>query len=121
RRSSVLRVIVECIPHGFESETQTIGLMTIVNKGNHKNRPAYGNYEVWETNMDTAKRSPKFDILNHNRDHGFWPLVQQAASFFGYNENKTPESDMPTHFWPKLARIHKDDLQAVRKKYLQLA
>lgn len=46
RGLNMLRVTVEIVPHGIESEKEVIDSFKIINNLSCEGRPAYGNYDV---------------------------------------------------------------------------
>ena len=66
----MLRVKIEMVPFGDESQTKLIEEFKIINTGQHKNSPEYGEYIVHHTNGS-------FVIDEHIRKFGCFPLIRK--------------------------------------------
>jgi len=67
----MLELRIEIVPHGDESKRRVLDKITIVNTGQHIDRPERGEYFV-------QHRDRTFKIKDHARADGYWPLIQQA-------------------------------------------
>ncbi len=71
----MLEVRIEFIPHGAEEKRELLEKLTICNSGQHPERPKKGSYVCHHENGS-------FWIDEHNRDDGYWPLVQKCIETY---------------------------------------
>lgn len=82
-----LRVTVEIVPFGDENNKQKISVMEVYNRGPSPYKPGYHQYSGL-VNGKYGDTTP-FGVINpilHNRNHGPWPLIQQAIAAFQEEE-----------------------------------
>jgi hypothetical protein len=72
----MLRLTLEVVPHGNESRARTIGVIEIVNTGDHPGRPEYGNYRGTMGDREV-------EVTHHRRDDGAWKLVRRVLRALG--------------------------------------
>ena len=72
----MLRIKIELVPFGIESEARTIADMEIINDGTGNHR--YGNYiyELWDANGDSIKG----ELKKHNRIQSAFRLIQAVLN-----------------------------------------
>lgn len=75
-----LRVILQIVPMGDETNIREIGRLDIFNKGEADSNPAYHKYGVIDL---SPKQQGLYDLpITHRREHGAWQLVQTVLSAF---------------------------------------
>lgn len=74
----MLKIPIEIHPFGDGDKRRTLGNITIINDGTHKNRPEYGNYKIMVNVYDEIKEY-EFKIKNHKRDEGWIKLLHKAT------------------------------------------
>jgi hypothetical protein len=68
----MIRVTVELIPFGNESESKVIAEAVIANRENFSNNTA--NYNCWLT---TVEETPRYaEVILHDRSMGVWQLIK---------------------------------------------
>jgi len=71
----MLELRIEIIPHGDESKRRVLDKITIVNTGQHIDRPERGEYIIHH-------RDGSFILKDHARDDGYWSLIRQVLKRF---------------------------------------
>lgn len=72
----MIRVTVDLIPYGHESEVETIGVLTIIN--DNTGPGAFGNYSYVMEHYDDGHTRYGGVIPAHRRSRPVWDLIQKA-------------------------------------------
>ena len=82
----MLRLKVEHVPFGDESQAELLDEIIIRNDGT-------GSHEFGHYAITSRQVQGEFYIKNHYRPRGFWPLVQELAKRMGWSRPADPYSN----------------------------
>lgn len=72
----MLRITVEIVPYGIESQAREIGKGYIVNDGTGDSNK--GNYSCKFIELDSNEEVSRKSKLTFDRKKGFWALIREA-------------------------------------------
>ena len=72
----MLRVTVELVPFGDESNTRKIGEMVIANTGKNEYDPSLNDYQGWTAPDAHSGEPARFGIVQFVRSQSVWELIR---------------------------------------------
>ena len=72
----MLRITVELVPFGDESNTRKIGEMVIANTGKNEYDPSLSDYQGWTAPDDHSGEPARFGMVQFDRSQSLWELIR---------------------------------------------